>query len=918
MVTTSLHPDLAQLQAFAIGTLDGHLWDTVEAHLEGCVACQQHVAGAAADSFVAKLIRAHVHSPTSACGAAGNGGLSATESFPLVSDASRLQDREDTSGADDGGQTENIPESLENHPRYRIVRLSGMGGMGSVYEAEHRLMQRRVALKVINSRFFAAPDVAARFRREVRAAAKLSHPNIVTAYDAEQAKGNYFLVMEYVEGVTIGQLVKKHGPLPVAEACDYARQAALGLQHAHEQGLVHRDIKPDNLIRDLSGVVKVLDFGLATLRNKCCDALQDTSGFMDTTASQMDGNEQLTRINDVMGTLDFMAPEQAANAHAADIRADVYSLGCTLYYMLTGQVPYPQPGRLLKARAHQDQPVPSVCQARPDVPQALSAVVERMLAKLSDERFQTPGEAAAALEPFVTSVSRTEAAARDTTHDADQPRRALPRRRILVAALTAVSLLGIAELAAEVYRIETDKGELIITSDSDDVEVVVKQGGRVVRVMDTKTDRSITLRSGVYDLELAGPSNGLKIDIEKATFTRGETVLARIERVAKPSPSAKVRSSQSPDDSPAAHSNEPSESSVPKVLLETSQWSLAELPKEAGFMRRISLLSFDSKMLELVSRDGRLIALQVDTGPLLAACVRVIETSTGHLIREVGHDNQRVTSCIFLPDGKQFLACFLDPASMQFIFRLWNLETGKETAFDQIENPGGWPCNLCLSDDAKRLSMILTSADNCCEEVRIFDLESGSVLLKFPCAHAREGNAAITRLSPDGKLAMTATLWNLHPQGHWQNAQLRIDDLEGKTPPRQFELPPRYAWDPFYNHQTAEFGTMCFREGKGLQVEYWNATSGASVRRIPLGAKNAGYYALASSGTRAAVKDSENPDSDNRIHVYDLPTGTDVFQTKPFASHERISLSDDGRLLAVRQSGEVWLYRLPDTLATNR
>ena len=276
-----------------------------------------------------------------------------------------MPDREDVSGTDDGEQPEGIPEGLVEHPRYRIVRLLGKGGMGSVYEAEHRVMQRRVALKVINDRYFAAPDVAARFRREVRAAARLSHRNIVTAYDAERAKNNYFLVMEYVEGVTIGRLVKEHGPLPVAEACDYACQAAWGLQHAHEQGLVHRDIKPDNLVRDSGGVVKVLDFGLAALTTECCDALRDTSPVTDTTASQVDGNDQhLTCVHEVMGTLDFMAPEQAANAHAADIRADVYSLGCTLYYMLTGRVPYPEPNGLLKTLAHREQPVPAVCQMR--------------------------------------------------------------------------------------------------------------------------------------------------------------------------------------------------------------------------------------------------------------------------------------------------------------------------------------------------------------------------------------------------------------------------------------------------------------------------------------------------------------------------------------------------------------------------
>src|SRR5262249_46045013 len=140
-------------------------------------------------------------------------------------------------------------QELAEHERYRVVRLLGAGGMGSVYEAEHRVMQRPVALKVINRAFTARPAVVERFRREVRAAARLTHPNIVTAYDAEKAGDTHFLVMEYVEGVSLARLVKERGPLPVAQACAYVRQAALGLQHAHERGLVHRDVKPDNLIR---------------------------------------------------------------------------------------------------------------------------------------------------------------------------------------------------------------------------------------------------------------------------------------------------------------------------------------------------------------------------------------------------------------------------------------------------------------------------------------------------------------------------------------------------------------------------------------------------------------------------------------------------------------------------------------------
>src|SRR5262249_39448581 len=204
--------------------------------------------------------------------------------------------------------------------------------------------------KVINRCFTANAASVERFRREVRAAARLSHPNIVTAYDAENAGDTHFLVMEFIEGTSLGCLVKERGPLPVDQACDYVRQAALGLQHAHERGMVHRDVKPDNLILTPDGTVKVLDFGLAAL-----------------TAERGGGR---TGENVVRGRPDYLAPEQAEDARNADGRADVYSLGCTLFQLLTGSVPYPAETALKRILAHREKPLPQIRQVRPEVPPA--------------------------------------------------------------------------------------------------------------------------------------------------------------------------------------------------------------------------------------------------------------------------------------------------------------------------------------------------------------------------------------------------------------------------------------------------------------------------------------------------------------------------------------------------------------------
>jgi serine/threonine-protein kinase len=270
---------------------------------------------------------------------------------------------------------------------YVLLERLGQGGMGQVFKARHQLMERLVAVKLIRKERLADPDALRRFHREIRAASQVAHPNVVIAHDAAQIGDTHFLVMEYVPGTDLARLVKQAGPLPVDRACDYVRQAALGLQHAHQRGLVHRDIKPQNLLLASEGeVVKVLDLGLARLSQ----ASEQTQG-------------DLTQEGTVMGTPDYLAPEQAQESHTVDIRADLYSLGCTLYYLLTGRVPFPggtladKIGRLLLK-----EPIP-VEELRPDAPSGVGAIVRKLMAKRPDDRYQTPAAAAAALEPFAGS-----------------------------------------------------------------------------------------------------------------------------------------------------------------------------------------------------------------------------------------------------------------------------------------------------------------------------------------------------------------------------------------------------------------------------------------------------------------------------------------------------------------------------------
>ncbi|MCI0379355.1 MAG: serine/threonine-protein kinase [Gemmataceae bacterium] len=270
--------------------------------------------------------------------------------------------------------------------QYCLLEPLGGGGMGQVYKAWHRLMGRVVALKVIRSDLLSRPEAVQRFQREIKLAAKLNHPHIVTAHDAEKFGERHCLVMEYCEGKTLAELVRQTGALPVGQACAYVQQAALGLQHAHERDLIHRDIKPENLLLS-RGVVKILDFGLARLR------------------VPIGPDDKLTRLGTVMGTPDFMAPEQARDLQTADARSDLYSLGCTFYFLLTGRVPFLGGTAAEKMLRQQVEEPPPLARFRGDVPVEVRHIVSRLMAKEPQQRYQTAGELAAVLAPLAQHES---------------------------------------------------------------------------------------------------------------------------------------------------------------------------------------------------------------------------------------------------------------------------------------------------------------------------------------------------------------------------------------------------------------------------------------------------------------------------------------------------------------------------------
>ncbi|MCC9608370.1 SUMF1/EgtB/PvdO family nonheme iron enzyme [Blastopirellula sp. JC732] len=426
--------------------------------------------------------------------------------------------------------------------RYVVLDKIGEGGMGQVYKARHSKMGRVVALKVLPRAAMAKSQSVERFNQEMKVAAKLRHENIVTAYDADESDGIHFFVMEYVEGRDLNTQVRRAGPLSVAAAVDCLLQAAQGLEYAHGVGLVHRDIKPANLLIDQNGVVKILDMGIARI--------------------QTDSNQSgLTQNGAVMGTVDFMAPEQAVNAKAATASADLYSLGCSLYYLLTGRPPFGGETLMVKLLGHREQTPPSLLNVRRDVPPALQAIYEKCMAKSPADRYKSATELIAALRrirpqlsdaPPALSISSMETA-NDTSPTAffeTQPYSAdaevLPTRSIDARPQTSlptlsgrgvpvyggvigalVLLFGFLYYAAGIlFPSAPPLGTLVVEVDQEDLTAHLRD--QELAIVDLKTakrtpirllntEQTVSLAPGEYKFDLDA-SGAIKTDVSQLTI----------------------------------------------------------------------------------------------------------------------------------------------------------------------------------------------------------------------------------------------------------------------------------------------------------------------------------------------------------------------------------------------------------------
>ncbi|MEQ1824304.1 MAG: serine/threonine-protein kinase [Pirellula sp.] len=533
-----------KMREYLSGWLDEPESDSIESHLRRCSQCELRISSLESepDSLAVQvrdgLETAHAQDSDT----------------PDAAVAYALRQAKRLPVAESPEPPERVEPNIDSHiGPYEIERSLGQGGMGCVYLGKHSQLHKRVAIKVLPSRPFRNDHYAARFKREIRTAGQLNHPAIVQATDAGQHDGTHYLVMEFVDGLDVSRIARLVGMLNVPDACSIAKTVALGLSHAHAMGVVHRDIKPSNLMISQSGDVKILDFGLAHV------SLWD------------EASAELTTVGQLMGTLDYMAPEQAERAEAVDYRADLYSLGATLFRLLCGRAPLvasPGLSPLAKLRVLATQKSPKLDTLRPDAPPKLVGLVERLLARDPNDRPASAAHVAEELSEFVEkadlqslvskamladnvadnadpATGETWRPSREREQKADQVGGRGIRRIgwLVAAAMVPLALLGI------FLTLEWGKGQLIIESDVANVEVKVLQGGENYHKLKVVPGANATrLYAGKYEIAIDGAGHELELDQSNIEIKSGSTVIARIRSqvTGRPSNASSLTKSSEP------------------------------------------------------------------------------------------------------------------------------------------------------------------------------------------------------------------------------------------------------------------------------------------------------------------------------------------------------------------------------------
>jgi serine/threonine protein kinase/WD40 repeat protein len=716
------------LQRFLLGQLPAEDSEQVQQHLAACPRCLDTVSHLQAGDTLIEAMRAQAQAPSQPEDDVVESLIGRLSGLYRKTETSAVEGPSSGSSSGSGfdpSPREDLaflappqtPDELGRLGDYRIFKVLGAGGMGIVFEAEDPQLHRRVALKVMKPELAARPAERQRFLREAQAMAAIEHDHIVAIYQVSEDRGLPFLAMQLLKGETLEDRLRRAASpplplgegrgdgsrspttLPIAEILRIGREIAAGLAAAHAQGLTHRDVKPPNVWLEKSGRVKILDFGLAR-------PVQDDA--------------HLTQSGLIAGTPQYMAPEQA-EGQPVDRLCDLFSLGCVLYRLLTGRLPFRGPNTMAVLRAlavEQPQPPHEV---RPEVPRALSDLTMRLIAKEPKDRPQS----AAGVAESLAEIGRSHLP--DGTHPVHREgpaRQARPTwtsgRAIVVAA--ALLLLIAGPLAAwygpAVYRFATDQGLLVIETDDPDVEVTVKQNGREIKIVDTKTGKDVTLKAGVYQLELSGDrKQGLTLETDQFTLTRGGKEIARVGRE-QPRASLSDRALL-----PAPENTGPAGDLPPtRVRLR------ATLKGHIGTVHWVAFHPHDN-LLASAGASG-------DTTIKLWDLVTEQELATLE-----GHTSH-VTHVAFSPDGKTLASTSWDHTA-----RLWQVESRKEIG--TLQHPGiVW--SAVFSPDGETLA---TNADTV---VNLWDVATRQVHAKLDAA----GPVRSLAFAPDGKTLAVLIGWH--------------------------------------------------------------------------------------------------------------------------------------------------------------
>jgi len=742
---------------------------------------------------------------------------------------------------------------------YVILDKVGAGGMGMVFKARHRKLKRVVALKALPPSFTRDRAAVLRFQREAQAAAHLSHPNVVTALDADEFKGLHFLVMEFVEGRDLARVVHEDGPLSVDRAVDCVLQAAHGLSAAHARGVVHRDVKPSNLLIDASGTVKVSDLGLARVAG-AAERLGGADGA------------GLTRDGAMMGTVDFMSPEQAFNSKHADERSDVYSLGCTLYFLLTGMPPYPAESVMARLIAHREAPVPSLRDDRPDVPPALDAILARMMAKAPDVRYPTVEALITDLEAFraspseppAPSVPRLDGPRATSESDPTPPPETPGARQKLPPLSTPVKVVATAVIGLTLFALATDRrrqrtGELLVQADANNVRVSIRQGGRAV-VSETNR-RSFSLPGGEYDVVLDAPSEGLRVSPPHVRVRPGDRTVVRVEPAPKAPPRVPVRDPGPEPDVPA-----------PKAA------KRPDTPKEPGLVRTFRHGEGAAESVA-VSADGR---RAVTAG---GRTVRVWDLETGEAVDRPMTARGVVFAVAMTADGRRAVSASADRA-----VQLWDLDAREELG--RFEGHERRAVAVAMTPDGR---YVLTGGDDA--TARLWDVSTREAVAVVP----HDGRVNAVALSSDGAVAVTGgddgavRLWETGVKAEGTGLSAPPSRLDAGS--KVFAL--AVSRDAHRILAGCEDGTLAL----------WDLNDSNARRTLSGGPRDwVRSVALLPDGRRALAGYQGG-----KLILWDLVNGRVVheFDAPPAARLGLAVLPDGGHALSADDDGRVRLWRLP-------